>query len=66
MSDRIEAASYAIAAISSKGRIFIEGAQHIHMITFLNRIRELGGGFSVKQNGIEFFLSGKAQRRHAS
>ncbi|MCH9631829.1 MAG: UDP-N-acetylglucosamine 1-carboxyvinyltransferase 1 [Chlamydiae bacterium] len=59
MSDRIEAASYAIAAISTKGRIFIEGAQHIHMTTFLNRIRELGGGFNVKQNGIEFFYQGK-------
>lgn len=59
MSDRIEAASYAIAAISTKGRIFVEGAQHIHMTTFLNRIRELGGGFNVKQDGIEFFYQGK-------
>ena len=58
MTDRIEAASYAIAAISTKGRIFIEGAEHTHMITFLNRIRELGGGFNVKSNGIEFFYKG--------
>ena len=25
------------------------------MITFLNKIREIGGGFHVKKNGIEFF-----------
>lgn len=61
MSDRIEAASYAVAAISTKGRVFIEGAQHLHMTTFLNRIRELGGGFNVKDNGIEFFYQGKLQ-----
>lgn len=58
MTDRIEAASYAIAAISTKGRIFVEGAEHPPMITFLNRIRELGGGFNVKSNGIEFFYKG--------
>ncbi len=61
ISDRIEAASYAIAAISSKGRIFIEGAQHIHMITFLNKLREIGGGFDIKSNGIEFYYNGPLQ-----
>ncbi len=28
------------------------------MITFLNKIREMGGGFAVKNNGIEFFYQG--------
>lgn len=59
MSDRIEAASYAIAAISTKGRVFVEGAEHLHMITFLNRLRELGGGFDVKPGGIEFYYKGE-------
>lgn len=59
VSDRIEAASYAVAAISTKGRIFIEGAQQMNMLTFLNKLREIGGGFEVKQNGIEFFHTGK-------
>ena len=58
LSDRIEAASYAVAAIATKGHIFVKGAQHQHMITFLNKLRELGGGFSVKQDGIEFFHDG--------
>lgn len=55
MTDRNEVASYAMAAISTKGRVFIEGAEHVHMIAFLNKLREIGGGFNVKKNGIEFF-----------
>ncbi len=55
IADRNEVASYAMAAIATQGRVFIEGAQHLHMIAFLNKIREIGGGFSVKNHGIEFF-----------
>ena len=54
--DRIEA-----AAISSKGRVFVEGAQHYNMVTFLNKIREIGGGFDIKSNGIEFYYDGPMQ-----
>jgi UDP-N-acetylglucosamine 1-carboxyvinyltransferase len=59
--DRIEAASWGMAAISSKGRVFVEGAQHLNMVTFLNKIREVGGGFDSKSNGIEFFYDGPLQ-----
>lgn len=59
--DRIEAASWGMAAITSKGRVFVEGAQHQNMITFLNKIREVGGGFDIKGNGIEFFYDGPLQ-----
>ena len=56
ITDRIEAASFGMAAISTKGRVFVEGAQHQHMITFLNKLREVGAVAShVKNNGIEFF-----------
>ncbi len=58
MTDRIEVASLAMAAIGTKGHIFIEGAQHFHMIAFLNKLRELGAGFQVRNNGIEFFYKG--------
>jgi UDP-N-acetylglucosamine 1-carboxyvinyltransferase len=61
MTDRIEAASLGMAAIATKGSIFVEGAEHQHMICFLNKIREIGGGFSVKNNGIEFFWNGELQ-----
>lgn len=59
--DRIEAASWGMAAITSKGRVFVEGAQHLNMITFLNKLREVGGGFEIKGNGIEFFYDGPLQ-----
>jgi len=59
--DRIEAASWGMAAISSKGSVFVEGAQHHNMVTFLNKIREVGGGFDIRSNGIEFFYDGPLQ-----
>lgn len=59
--DRIEAASFGMAAISTKGRVFVEGAEHLHMITLLNKLREIGGGFEIKRNGIEFFYDGPLQ-----
>jgi UDP-N-acetylglucosamine 1-carboxyvinyltransferase len=55
LTDRNEVASYAMAAISTKGSVFIEGAEHLNMIAFLNKLREIGGGFRIKSNGIEFF-----------
>lgn len=57
ITDRIEAASLAMAGISTKGRVFVEGAEHHHMIAFLNKLRQLGGGFEVKRDGIEFFYT---------
>ena len=47
-----------MAAISTKGSVFVEGAQHPHMITFLNKLREVNAGFEVKKDGIEFFYKG--------
>lgn len=55
ISDRIEAASLGMAAIATKGRVFVEGADHLHLITFLNKLREIGGKFFVRSNGIEFY-----------
>ncbi|MCB1113991.1 MAG: UDP-N-acetylglucosamine 1-carboxyvinyltransferase [Chlamydiia bacterium] len=59
--DRNEAASWGMAAIASKGRVFVEGAEHMHMITFLNKLREVGGGFQIRSNGIEFYYDGPLQ-----
>lgn len=59
--DRNEAASWGMAAIATKGRVFVEGAQHLHMITLLNKLREVGAGFDIKSNGIEFFYDGPLQ-----
>jgi len=55
--DRNEIASYAMAAISTKGSVFIKGASHRELITFLNTLRKIGANFKVKNDGIEFFYS---------
>jgi len=53
--DRIAAASFAAAAVTSNGKITIRNAQQQHMITFLNNLRKVGGGFEVTAAGISFF-----------
>jgi len=53
--DRNEIISYALAAISTKGKVFIEGAEHLYLITFLNKLREVGASFNIKKDGIEFY-----------
>ena len=59
LTDRIEAASWGMAALATGGEVFVENAEHLNMISFLNKVRELGGGFAVKQNGIKFFCDGE-------
>lgn len=55
LTDRNEVVSYALAAVTTKGRVFVENAQHLNLISFLSKLRECGGGFDVKRNGIEFY-----------
>ncbi|MBL8016313.1 MAG: UDP-N-acetylglucosamine 1-carboxyvinyltransferase [Ignavibacteria bacterium] len=56
--DRLEAASFACAAIASKGDITILDARHADMITFLNTIRLIGAEYEVLKNGIRFYYKG--------
>ena len=55
--DRNEAVSFACMALGTRGEIFVKGAQHEHLITFLNTIRKIGGSYDARQDGILF--SGK-------
>nr|WP_067497881.1 UDP-N-acetylglucosamine 1-carboxyvinyltransferase [Actinoplanes sp. TFC3] len=45
--DRIEAASWAAAALATRGEIEVLGAQQADMMTFLNVFRSIGGQFEV-------------------
>jgi UDP-N-acetylglucosamine 1-carboxyvinyltransferase len=56
--DRIEAASYAAAAVATDGRITVRNARQVDMISFLNALRRVGGGFEVDSDGITFFRTG--------
>lgn len=56
--DRNQVASFASAALASKGDVFIENAIQEDLITFLNNVRRIGGKFEIKDNGVRFFYDG--------
>lgn len=58
LADRIEVASFAMAALGTKGRIHVKGAKQTDLMTFLNFYREMNGGFRTHPDGIEFFYQG--------
>ncbi|MBI9114471.1 UDP-N-acetylglucosamine 1-carboxyvinyltransferase [Sanguibacter suaedae] len=58
LGDRIEAASWASAALATHGDIFVKGATQPEMTAFLNTFRKVGGEFDVQDEGIRFFHPG--------
>lgn len=58
MPDRIEAASWACAALVTKGSVFVRGAQQKPMAVFLNIFRKIGGGMDITEEGIRFYHPG--------
>lgn len=57
--DRLEVASFAALALATHGDIFVKGARHQDVLTFLNAVRLVGGEYEVKENGIRFVGNGK-------
>ncbi len=53
--DRIEAASYACLALATCGDIFLKGADHINLISFLGFVSTIGGKFETYSNGVRVF-----------
>ncbi len=58
LADRIEAASWASAALATRGDIFVKGATQPEMTAFLNTFRKVGGEFEIQDDGIRFFHPG--------
>jgi UDP-N-acetylglucosamine 1-carboxyvinyltransferase len=60
--DRLEAASWACAALATGGNILVRGAHQGSMMTFLNTFRRVGGAFEVDDTlsapGIRFWHPG--------
>src|SRR5690606_9288252 len=56
--DRNEAASWASAALATKGDIFVGGARQAELMTYLNVYRKVGGAFHVADDGIRFYHPG--------
>ncbi|MGA7668837.1 MAG: UDP-N-acetylglucosamine 1-carboxyvinyltransferase [Nitrolancea sp.] len=55
INDRNEAASFAIAGIITGGDVLVEGAEQANMLTFLNKLRQIGAGVEFQPDGIRFF-----------
>ncbi len=58
LGDRIEAASWASAALATGGDVTVKGASQPEMMTFLNTFRKVGGQFDVQDDGIRFWHPG--------
>ena len=58
LADRIEAGSWACAALVTRGSVFVRGAQQKPMSTFLNIYRKVGGGIEIREDGIRFYHPG--------
>lgn len=66
--DRIEAASWAAAALATRGDITVRGARQVDMMTFLNVFRSVGGAYEVDDSpdgGIRFWHPGDELRATA-
>lgn len=55
ITDRLEVASWACAALVTDGHVEVRNANQLEMMTFLNRFRQVGGGFEIKQDSIAFW-----------
>ena len=51
LTDRLEAASWACAALATKGDITVIGAEQEPMLTFLNVYRQVGGKYQINDGG---------------
>ncbi len=56
--DRIEVATFAVAAIITGGDIFIKDANKAEIKAFLAKFKEIGAGIEEREDGIRFFSTG--------
>lgn len=56
--DRNEIATLAVAAILTKGDIFIKNIKNIEISAFIEKFEQAGGGIERKEDGIRFFYKG--------
>jgi UDP-N-acetylglucosamine 1-carboxyvinyltransferase len=56
--DRNEIVTFAIAALVTKGDIFVEGVNTKGIEEFLALLGQIGGGVEIKDTGIRFFYKG--------
>ncbi|MBT6898982.1 MAG: UDP-N-acetylglucosamine 1-carboxyvinyltransferase [Candidatus Pacebacteria bacterium] len=55
MPDQNQVISFACAAIATKGDIIVENTQAKDLLSFLEKLDEIGGGYELGEYGIRFF-----------
>jgi len=53
--DRNEAVSFACLAVATDGDILVKDARQNDLLTFLNALRKIGGGYEITDEGIRFY-----------
>lgn len=53
--DRNEIVTFAVAAIVTKGDVFVKGAHNVDLQTFIEELEKVGGGVEKRRDGIRFF-----------
>ncbi len=56
--DRIEVATFAIAAVITGGDIFVKDAHKANIDAFMEKYKATGAGYEIKEDGIRFFANG--------
>ncbi|MCL4353762.1 UDP-N-acetylglucosamine 1-carboxyvinyltransferase [Patescibacteria group bacterium] len=56
--DRNEVVTFAVAAILTRGDIFIKDINKTGIEEFLDMLKACGGGYEIKKNGIRFYYKG--------
>ncbi len=57
--DRIEAATYACAALMTKGRAFLENVEAGHMEAFISMLKDCGAGVTVNKDSLRIEYKGR-------
>ena len=59
--DRNEVVTFAIAAVLTKGDIFVENAKSKDIKEFVDELVKAGGGYEEKENGLRFYYTSELQ-----
>jgi|SRR5579885_496126 len=59
--DRNEIVTFAIAAIATRGDVFVKGARREGLVEFLEALDNCGGGYEIQDDGIRFYFKDTLQ-----
>lgn len=57
--DRNEIATFALAAILTKGDVIVRDAHQAELINFIDNLKKIGGGIEERAEGIRFYYNGQ-------